>query len=437
MPYPLRALMRAGKMNGFFTTCPQAFLIAAMLATTFAALPALASNSNSDALPDLNAQQSHAIIELAPQGRWIGRVETRYSGFDHWYNDRGEREKLGADYDNLTIDASVFPTLALFGPGANIGTTRFSQQIDAKRVEITLGYGVTPDLTVGMILPLGQVCSDVQFSTAGATLGSNPLFNPALPIGIANSPFAPVGGPIAPLDTAGAVDVLTNPVFGFNYKAPANRCQDSWGDPTFGFLARVHEGEQDNLVLGLGLRLGIARDDDPDDLFDAPLSDSSNDLVGLIEHYRDFGNGWDSRLSFEGNLQFSDHVVRRVPASSTDLLPAANTKANVKRDLGDWYQADIEIGKSWGNWRASGTAHFFRKGADRYYQGNTRLTTLEKDTHQQADQWRLSLSWSGYQAFKRGNLPLPLAVKLETQQTAGGTNMPDIWDWYLTVTSVF
>ncbi|MGB1110792.1 MAG: hypothetical protein ACPG4N_10580, partial [Gammaproteobacteria bacterium] len=406
MPEPFHACSKAGQR-------PIAPTIGLVLSLTLAASTGLAA--------DLSTASQHGLAELAPKGRWINKTELRLSGFDHWYNDSGDKQKLGADYDALAIDGTVFPVLALLGPGASLGTTDLDQSVRAKRVEIKLGYGISRNLTAGVILPFGRVCSRVSVSTSGATVGNNPLFNPAAPIAVGNFPFAPVAGPVTALNTAGAIDVLTNPIYGLEYKAPQNRCEDTWGDPTVGFLWRAHESEQDDLILGLGLRLGLAKEDDPDDLFDAPLSDGSTDLVMRAEHFRDWGGGWDTRLNLELNVQTEDHVTRRVPTSSTDLLPTAASKREVARDMGDWMQADIELGHSWDNWRVSGTAHFFRKGSDRYSANGISLPTLEKDTHQIANQWRLSVSWSGADAYRAGHLPLPVAVKLETQQTASGT----------------
>ncbi|MGB0722835.1 MAG: hypothetical protein ACPGU7_10620 [Gammaproteobacteria bacterium] len=386
---------------------------------------------------DLSTADRHGLAKIAPQGRWINQTELRLSGFDHWYNNQGDRERLGADYDGLALDAGVFPILGLLGPGASLGTSSLEQSVRVERLEISLGYGVTRDLTAGFILPLGHVCSEVSVSTGGATVGSNPLFNPNAPITGGNFPFAPAGGPIAPLDTAGAVNVLTDPTFGLSYKAPEKRCYDTWGDPTLGVLWRAWGSDSETLIIGAGVRLGLAEADDPDDLFDVPLSDGSTDAVLRIQHFRDWGDGWDTWLNFEFNAQFEDSVTRRVPTGPTDLLPAAASRRDLDRDLGDWFQADAELGRSFGNWRLSGTAHFYRKGSDEYSLGPVRIAPLEKDTHQIANQWRAAISWSGAEAYRAGTLPLPLAVKLETQQTLGGTNMPDIWDWYLTVSTVF
>ena len=62
---------------------------------------------------------------------------------------------------------------------------------------------------------------------------------------------------------------------------------------------------------------------------------------------------------------------------------------------------------------------------------------LEQNTRILANQWRMSLSWSGIKAWKNGDFPLPLILKLETQNTYSGINMPKVWDVYLQATTFF
>ena len=210
-----------------------------------------------------------------------------------------------------------------------------------------------------------------------------------------------------------------------------------FSDPTVGILWRFHKGKHDSAILGLGVRFGLAREDDPDNLLDVPLGDGSTDLRARVEYFRSLGAGFDARLLVEHNVQMEDHRTVRVPAPG-ELLATSATKERVTRDLGDYFEYDVELGKSLANWRLSGTWHRYDKGSDRYGSGQgTDTASLEKNTSVRADQWRASISWSGIERWQRGNLPMPLIVKLEVQDTYSGMNFPNVRDYYLRVTSFF
>lgn len=383
------------------------------------------------------ASSSHALALLAPQGHWVGRMELRANGYDSRYDASGQREPLGAVFDGITLDAQVFPALAALGPGASLGDTAFTSEVDLQRVEFTLGYGLTDDLTVGGILNAGRSRNRIDLRVSGGNVGWNPTFDPSLPVGPGNFPFAPAGGGVAPLDAGGISQLLINPVFGYGYAPLRSSRTSGFGDLTLGLMWRFYRRDADSLVLGLGVRRDLSGGDNPDDLFDVPLGDGSTDLLGQLEYFRDLGHGFDLRLLAKRTLQMADHVVSRVPAPGTLLAPASS-KERLARNLGDYWEYDAELGHSWGDWRVSGTWHRWQKGADSYRSPSGRDTTmLTAGTAIQANQWRVSVSWSGIEAWRRRVLPLPLIVKLELQDTYQGRNMTDVRDVYLQLTSAF
>jgi hypothetical protein len=387
---------------------------------------------------ELPASSGFALSAMAPLGRWATKFELRSNRYDQWYNSSGQLEKFNAAYDNLNLDSSFFPALAAFPPGSSLGTSSLNSQADVKLVQIVMGYGLTENVTLGFYVPFIKTRSRIDFTVSGGNVGFNTAFNTALPVSGSNFPLAPVGyGAVAPLGTAGVKQLLTDPAFGYGY-APIETSETSgFGDLTAGMLWRFVNDPQSSAVLGLGMRFGIANGDNPDSLVDIPVDDGSNDLRVRLEYFRDLGHEFDLRLLAENQTQLADHADMRVPQPG-QLLASANSKENLRRDLGDYREYDIELGRRWGNWRASATLHEYIKSGDRYRSDiGTDTRALEANTQIRADQWRAGISWSGINAWREGKSPIPAIVKLEMQETYAGYNFPKVRDVYVQLTTFF
>ena len=146
---------------------------------------------------------------------------------------------------------------------------------------------------------------------------------------------------------------------------------------------------------------------------------------------------FDLRLFVGLKVQLRDRTTVRIPPPG-QLLAPASSKEEVSRDLGDLWEYDIELGRSWRDWRGSLTWHRYDKGADRYRSDiGTDTSALEAYTRSYANQWRATISWSGIRAWQRGSIPLPLIVALEMQRTYEGRNFVNVNDLYLRVTTFF
>lgn len=262
--------------------------------------------------------------------------------------------------------------------------------------ELLLGYGVTEDLTVGAIVPWARTETRMR--------------------------FAP--GAEAPLQAmAGAL----------GYDRLRDTTSSGLSDPTVGALWRFHKSERDSAILGFGVRFGLARDDDPRNLLDVPPGDGSTDLRTRLEYFRDLGHGFDLRLLAEYQVQRPDRVTARWQDT-----PVSVAEESLKRDLGDYWEYDLEIGKSFGDWRLSATWHRYQEEPDRYTSDlGTDTSALSAHTDTLADQLRVGLTWSGVNAWRAGRLSLPLIVKLEMQDAFAGRNFVDVRDLYLRVSSAF
>lgn len=374
---------------------------------------------------------------MAPAGRWATRIELRVNSYDKWYDNNGNRQGFNAAFDGLDLDGTVFPALALLGSSATLGTSSLYTKAELEAAQIILAYGLGEDVTAGFILPFVKSRTHVDFSVAGGNTGFNPAFNPAQPMSPTNFPFAPVGGGVAPLGTAGVKQLISDPVFGYGYAPVADNETSGLTDSTAGILWRYFKDQQSSALLGVGMRFGIAKGDNPDSLADVPIGDGSNDIRLRLEYFRDLGNDFDLHLLAENFTQLADHADMRVPQSG-QLLAPAGSKERLRRNLGDYQEYDIELGHRWGDWRASATGHLYTKAADRYTSDlGTDTSVLEVNTKVRADQWRASISWSGVNAWQQGKIAMPLIVKLEMQDTYGGRNFPKVRDFYLQVTRFF
>jgi len=341
-----------------------------------------AETSNPDAAndPPLAAATAHALDGMAPAGHWATRLTLLRNGYDQRYDNQKERVDLDAD-------ANV--SLAAFG--ASLDT-----EVTTDFAELLVGYGVTENLTVGAIIPWARTTSRLQLTEA------------------------------AP----GTVNAV---VTGLGYTKPlSTRAVSGFSDPTLGALWRFHQREHDSAVAGFGLRLGMAKADDPDDPADIPPGDGSTDLRFRLEYFRDLGSCWDLRLLGEHQVQLPDEVEMRPGGVFSP------TKETLKRNLGDYQEFDIELGKVWGDWRVSGTWHRYQEEPDRYTSKiGTDTTALSANTDTLADQFRFGVTWSGVRAWRSGKLLMPLIVKLEMQDAFHGRNFVDVRDVYLRVTGLF
>jgi len=380
----------------------------------------------------------HGLEFIAPQDRWAIRVELRQNSYDEIYDANGDKQALGAELDKVNLNSTVFPDLAAFGTAATLGETHFNADVETKRVELTLGYGVTKNLTVGIIVPYGEVTTRASFAVTGGNVGFNPLFDPTQPAGATNPPLLPVGfGPTNPVGTQGVQAILSNPAFGLAYQPLDTTRWKGIGDPTIGLLWRFYKTDKDSLIFGTGIRIGLADDVDVDNLLQVPIDDGTTDYRARLEYYRDLNSGFDLKLATEYTYQFEDSVTRRVPTTGALLAPASS-KESLRRKLGNYWEYDIGLGKVVGDWRVSGTWHRYVKAGDNYSSSiGTDTSALEVDTALYANQWRASISWSGIRSWQNGDLPLPLIVQLELQETYAAKNFPDVRDIYLQLTSFF
>ncbi|CAA6816236.1 MAG: Unknown protein [uncultured Sulfurovum sp.] len=384
---------------------------------------------------EIATERQHALSNLAPKGNFVLRVEGKTRSTQFSYNNKGDKVGLGEGLNAVHLNQNLFPSLAIFGEGASLGTTSSSMEFDSQRFEISFGYGITDDLTVGIIFPFGTVKNKVDFSVSGANLGKNPNYNPLVAPSATNLPYLPTTTGVTPFSTADVQALLASPTYG--YKPIASTRTTGLADPTIGLLYQALKNKDSSLVLAGGVDIGIAKEDDPDNLVDVPINNGNSALRVRAEYYRNLANNWDVFAKAEYGIEFEDRVTKRVPKQGEILAPQSSTE-KVKRDLGDYRSYELSLGKSVNNWRYAGRLYRLEKDADDYTSDiGTDVTVLEANTAGYANQWEAEVSWSGVDAWAKGNLAMPLIVSLAYKDTFSGKNGLDWSELYFRVTSFF
>lgn len=384
-------------------------------------------------------QDGHFLGGMVPAGRWATAFSTTFRRSTERFNDDGKRESLTADTDGLTLDSQVVPLLASFGAGASLGDVSLRATLHERRHDLTVGYGLSEDITIGVSIPYGRNETSVNFKMLGGNLASNPLFDPSQPVSATNPPLVPLGtfGLTTPAGTAGVQQLLTSPAFGYQYKAIGTSQTTGMGDPLIGLRWRFYTDRVSRIIFTPVVRLGISEENDPDDLFDVPVDDGSTDVRLQLEYLRVLPQGFDARFRLRYTWQLADTVTSQAHAEGEYLVPDSRTE-QLDRDLGDIAEGYLELGYHIDDWRLFGAIESMRKRNDDYSSSTGQdVSGLEAGTVQEEDLFSAGLSWSGIQQWRAKKLPLPLVLQVSSRTHLGGRNRLDRKEFNLAVTAVF
>jgi len=382
---------------------------------------------------------AHFLGGMVPAGRWAAVIDNRYRTSTERFNNEGDRESLTEESDGLVLDSEVVPLLAGFGPGASLGTVSLNAKLRERRHDLTVGYGVTENLTVGFSIPYGSNETTVDFEMLGGNLAINPFFDSSQPISVTNSPLVPVGmlGTTEPAGTEGVQQILTDPIYGYEYDEIDTTRTSGMGDPLIGFRWRFYNDSVSRAILTPVVRLGMSDENNPNDLFDVAIDDGSTDLRLQAEYIRSLSRGFDTRLRFRYTWQFPDSITARAYAEGEYLVPQSRTE-ELDRDLGDMAESYLELGYHAGDWRLYGALEFMRKGSDRYSSPSGQdVSGLEANTEQEDDLISVGFSWSGVNSWREKKLPLPLLFQAGYRKHLSGRNRLDRTEYQLSITVVF
>jgi len=387
---------------------------------------------------ELSSSSKHALSSLAPERHWAIQIEAKNRTTHFSYNNKGKKNHIGSEYNDIDLNQDIFPSLSIFGEGATLGKTSTEIEIESNYFEVALGYGLTKDLTVGIIVPYREKTTKVKFSISGGNIGINPNFDNTAPTTVTNSPYLPTSlDGINPMTTAQLQSVLASSALDLEYKPLQSIKNSGLADPTLGLLWNAYSTKNSSLVLGTGFRFGIAKEDDPNNLLSTDIGDGNSGIRLKVEYYQDLTKGFDLYTQIEYGIELEDKVTKRVPKKGAFLANKSSTE-RLSRDLGDYKIYEIGVGKSWGNYRFATSWYRAEKEKDSYSSAKgTDVSVLETNTNAYANQWKSSISWSGIDAWEKGNIPFPIILTLNYRDTYKAKNAYAWREVYLGITSLF
>jgi hypothetical protein len=385
---------------------------------------------------EFSSSTKHVLSSLAPNGHWAIRIEGKNRSTKYSYNNSGNQESIGANYNGLNLNKDVFSSLALFGEGATLGTTKTEIELESSYTKFMLGYGITKNITVGVIIPYREKTTKVKFSISGGTIGVNPNFNPSQVVSAHNLPYLPISEiGVNPITTAQLQALLASK--GLEYKPLQSIRRSGLADPTIGLLWNAYHTPKESLVFSTGYDIAMAKKDDPDNLISTNIGNGNSAIRLRLEYFRDLEYDFDTYGKFEYGIELEDTVRKRVPKKGEFLAPKSSTE-RLNREIGDYRFYDIGIGKTWGDYRLSTAWRRSEKDADVYQSlKGTDVSMFESHTKAYVHQFEGSFSWSGVEYWKKGNIPFPLVVKLNYRNSYEGKNALKWKEVYLNVTSFF
>jgi hypothetical protein len=354
--------------------------------------------------------------DILPKGRAAVRLETRFSQAADEFSDKGDRQALLSDYDGLDLDATIFPALAFFGPGASLGTTDLTARMTGRQTRLTFGYGLSDDITVGFQVGHGEAHSKVRASVSGGNIPPGLVYPGAT-------------------SATEAVQGLLTSLYG--YKPIQSSTWHSALDPVVGLRWRFDKGENHATVFAPSLRFGVAKQADPNDLMQMILGDGTNDILLGVMHTRKLASRWDLLLSAQYTVQLADHVTARARGVNELLVPASRLE-KLRRDRTNPVELTAETGYSAGPWRFSARLEYARGGEDDYTSPSGQdVSGLEAGSDFHFLLGYLGVSWNGIPGYLRGEHRFPAIVSLVAATTleAKNTSAPDTV--YLTLNMPF
>ncbi len=379
--------------------------------------------------------------QVLPKG--VSMVDVKlysYFNIDERYDPDGDAEDIAVDY-NTDLNSSVFPDLAVIEgifslpPGTGtLGQSVVDFTLVYRWWEISYSYGLTDNLTLGILIPYNYSKNDVDavLDNSTATLGKFPV--PAAYDPLADPPFVPIAGGV-PLTTQDIQDLL-GPGLDINQDGQITGLEpqgfgydpvETWSDSGIGDIEllakyKFHDRDDWRLAFTGGVRLATGEVDDPDNLVDIPFGDGQTDII--LRFYSDFLGiekvALNATLAYE--IQLPDEETKRVPNDVN--LPLTANKEKVDRDLGDLIDLKLSgvysLGKDW----SIGLQYRYTEKSKDDVDGDLGLnySSLEEETDFTSHMAILMAHYSTVQRYLDKETRFPFNLGLEYRNRFAGTN---------------
>ena len=358
-----------------------------------------------------------------------------YGDIDSRYDPDGKKEDIAVNY-NSELDSSVFPALApldpLVGGVASIGNSVVDFEFIYRWWEFGLDYGLTDNVSVGILIPVSYTKNRVRASldTSTANVGKNPVWEtPSDPFG---SPVIPIAFGGIPLETEDVQDLLGNgldvngngtvDVPGFGYQRFDTYSSTQINDIEIAAKHKFYDSDVFRLAYAGGIRLPTGNIDDPDNLTSPGFGDGTTDLLlRFLADYKGLKN-WLFSTSVAYDIQLPDDELRRIQNDVNE--PLTVSKEVVDRDLGDVLEVDLVANYSiTSEWSTGLTYRYTAKSKDDI-DGNLGLNyqSLEDETDSKSHMAILSVGYSTVDKYLAGKSSIPYSANLSYRNRFDGEN---------------
>lgn len=379
--------------------------------------------------------QSYADNALVlPRGVAVVFMEGRYYfPVDKRFNNEGKEEDLAAHFNGKNLDSTIFPGLKLveqfFGmpPGsASIGKSIVSFRYKFEDVISVLQYGLTDQLTIGVMIPYFWQKNEVtaRLDSTNATVGKNPSLNSLTPLSVPGTvrlttkDVQDLIGRGLDINGDGKIDVP-----GFHFKLLKTWSGQKAGDIEIGGRYQYLKTENWRLAFTGGVRLPTGQVDDPDDLADIGFGSGVYAFLFRFNHDYIGIKNLLLNATLRYDLVLPNHERLRVPDNVDQ--PITVNEENVARKIGD----KVELETS-GMYEFSKGFYFsllYKYGykSKDHVSGDRgfHYESLESKTRATEHIGIASLRYSTIPLFQAKTFPLPMIVDISYRNRFAGTNV--------------
>ncbi len=291
-------------------------------------------------------------VETLPQGVFRVRVRPTVIFFSHRFDRRGRAEPLTADLDNVVMDNTVFSDLAeleriynMPDGTLNVGRSHLRTQVVIQAYPFALEYGVTDNLTVGLVVPYVHAHQRLtRLRLDPGNIGHNPGDGRISADDAAYLPLNhdkdPTTRHLDPLDRDDVRRILRDD---FHYRWLDDSTTHGVGDIEVGAKYRFPAVDFWRSSLQLGLRAPTGKTVDPHDLLGLGLGSGAFGILLAVQ--QDF-IPWD-RLRFNLTLRYTanlpQRIYLRVPTRFDRPITDRDLAERVWRNIGDVFTLDTRV----------------------------------------------------------------------------------------------
>ena len=382
---------------------------------------------------DFNSSQ-----QVLPKGVWhsrfiFGNVSEVAHLFDH-SSRLTSISRYNIDFDNDFLkkmdprSEELIDALNKLYDGAgdklHLGSLKFYGGPEVFYFAPVLAYGVTDRWTIGIGLPIVSMYGNVTTETEGINTASS-ILNDITPFtggreGFKYKELIRNLGELTDLEEKFNQTLRERgykPFDGSNFRGI--------GDLKIFSFYNYFNRSPWYFTLMTTINLPTGPKDDPDDLVDFP-NFAQTGIELKTHHQFQVSNRFTLGSALSYYYIMPDRLVKRVPKDEDDILPEADRKEFLYRNLGD----EISV-ETFGNFNAMNFLSFnvslalFLKGSD-YYLGD-RLgydySLLSTNTKGQWVEGKVGVSFSSIPWFKAGKFPLPLMISYNYSDVLYGHNV--------------